>query len=110
MVLWSWCGEFLFLYFLQLFLPFPITAHHPCPHHVMLRPIVPHPSHLGPSAALQCSEGTYVACVKQLFEWEIHGSANLTPLCCVLRVTWCHCVRFLCYVRQKLRRHKLPAL
>ena len=38
-------------------------------------------------------------CVKRPFEWEIHGSANLAFFCCVLRVTWCHHVRFLCYLR-----------
>ena len=42
-----------------------------------------------------------MACVKRLFEWEIHGSANLTTFCYVLRVTWFHCVHFLCYFRQK---------
>ena len=43
----------------------------------------------------------YAPCVKRPFEWEIHGSANLTTFCCVLRVTWCHCVCFSCYLRQK---------
>ena len=38
--------------------------------------------------------------VKRPFEWEIHGSANLATFCCVLRVTWCHRVCFLCYLRQ----------
>ena len=39
--------------------------------------------------------------VNRPFEWEIHGTVNLTTFCCVLRVTWCHHVRFSCYLRQK---------
>ena len=43
---------------------------------------------------------TNVPFVKRPFEWETHGGANLATFCCVLRVTWCHCVRFSCYLRQ----------
>ena len=39
-------------------------------------------------------------CVKRLFEWEIHGSANLATFWYVLRVTWCHCVCFSCYLHE----------
>ena len=35
------------------------------------------------------------------FEWDIHGNVNLTTFCSVLRVTWCHRVRFSCYLRPK---------
>ena len=42
-----------------------------------------------------------VPCVKRPFEWEIHGSADLTTFGCVLRVTCCHGVRFSCYLCQK---------
>ena len=44
---------------------------------------------------------TFVPCAKWPCEWEIHGSANLTTFCCVLRVMWCHRVCFSCYLRQK---------
>ena len=37
--------------------------------------------------------------MKRLFEWGIHRGANLATFYCVLRVTWCHCVRFSCYFR-----------
>ena len=47
-----------------------------------------------------CSLYRLVPCVKRTFEWEIHGSANLATFCCVLRITWCHCVRFSCYLCQ----------
>ena len=39
--------------------------------------------------------------VKWLFELEIHGSANLKVVCCVLRSTWCRRVCFSCYLHQK---------
>ena len=39
-----------------------------------------------------------IPCVKRLFEWRIHNSANLAKFCCGLRTTWCHCVCFLCYL------------
>ena len=42
----------------------------------------------------------FVPCVMRPLEWELHGSANLTTFCCVLRKTWCHRVRFWCYLRQ----------
>ena len=41
-------GGVMVLHFLHLFLPFPITAHHPCPHPLILHPRVPHLSHRGP--------------------------------------------------------------
>ena len=48
-----------------------------------------------------------VPCVNRPFEWEIHGSVNLTTFCCVLRLTWCHHrVRFLCYLCQKAWHNK----
>ena len=53
------------------------------------------------AAGGQAGTGSHVPCVKRPFEWEIHGSANLTTFCCVLRVTGCHHVRFSCYLRQK---------
>ena len=44
---------------------------------------------------------TNVPFVNRPFESEIHGTVNLTYFCCVLLVTWCHCVRFSCYLRPK---------
>ena len=45
--------------------------------------------------------GPSVPFVNRPFESEIHGTANFTNFCCVLLVTWCHRVRFLCYLRPK---------
>ena len=42
----------------------------------------------------------WVPCLKEPFEWEINGNANLAIFCYILRVTWCHCVRFSCHFRQ----------
>ena len=43
----------------------------------------------------------YVPFVNRPFESEIHGTVNVTYFCCVLLVTWCQRVRFLCYLRPK---------
>ena len=45
-------------------------------------------------------KGHCIPFVKRPFEWEIRGGAHLAHFCCVLRVTWCHCVCFSCYLRQ----------
>ena len=45
--------------------------------------------------------GTNLPFVNLPFEWDIHGTVNFTTFCCVLRVTWCHRVRFSCYLRPK---------
>ena len=46
--------------------------------------------------------GSFVPFVKRPFEWEIHGSVNLTNLCFVLHVTWRHRLRFRCHLRQNI--------
>ena len=59
---------------------------------------------VGANGRLWGSLGTYgglVPFVNQPFEWDIHGTVNLTIFSFLLHVTWCHCVRFSCYVRPK---------
>ena len=46
--------------------------------------------------------GVDVPFVKRPFEWEIHGSVNLTKFCFVLLATWRHHLRFLCHLRQNI--------
>ena len=43
---------------------------------------------------------TPVPFLKRPFEWGVCGGTNLATFWCVLRVIWCHGVRFSCYLCQ----------
>ena len=43
----------------------------------------------------------FVLFLSRPFERQIHGTVNLTTFCYLLRVLWCHRVRFSCYFCQK---------
>ena len=43
----------------------------------------------------------FVPFVNRSFESEFHGTVNFTYFCCVLLVTWCHCVLLSCYLGPK---------
>ena len=61
---------------------------------------------LSERAAANKTESCWRTCesvpfVNRRFESEIRGTLNSTTFCCALLVTWCHRVRFSCYLRPK---------
>ena len=71
------------------------------PKHIYLVVVTRHMDTLRIEQRTLCDTLTSAPFVNRLFESEIPETVNFTYFYCVLLVTWCHRVRFSCYLRPK---------